>query len=334
MPVPLAATVSSWRRAIKSSARARIRLGGGRPGKGGSLAAVGCCGPGVVSNSCRGAVVASPRGNGDPLPVRNGKRRRGLVLTASGRAKRLMHEHQKPYGPLFLPESTSADNIPQPPTISTLQSTLGGSTCGDECLVSLLWAGRTKTCRDEATTTVAEWRTPTTEGRASLASVVRLLFVAYRARAGLASTGTPHEGNCEGQATDRRQHSLWQRLEPAGEGSPPERGPPCKGEGHGRILASRAQCEHHRAEKDGPDPHGPLDAFGERQRGCCHDEDRCERTVQTTAGRSTSRKPRSGSQIRPRRDGRERFHHGVTTMWEPGEQDLKAETIMIAVSHA
>ena len=93
--------------------------------------------------------------------------------------------------------------------------------------------------------------------RSSSASLIRVLLVGTRrTRAGLADTGTLHQSACEG---------------------------------HGRVLAGRAQDEQHHAEKDGPDPHGSLDAFGERERGCHRDEERCERAVQATPSRSARR---------------------------------------------
>ena len=161
---------------------------------------------------------------------------------------------------------------------------------------------------DNARTTAAR---PTGQGRSSSASSVRVFLVgAFVARAGLADTGTLHEGACERQAANRRRHGLRQRLEPTREGRCPERGSHNKGKDDGRIMAGRAQDECHPAEEDGPGPCTSFDAFGERERRCRHDQKRRECAVQTTPNRSARRESRSGSQIPARRSGGERALHG------------------------
>lgn len=152
------------------------------------------------------------------------------------------------------------------------------------------------------------------EEMSSSASSIRVSLVgANGASVRPTDTRTLQEGARERQAAGNRRHGLGQRFEPAREGRCPEHGSPDKGEDHWGIRTGRAHDERRRADKDRRDPYASLDAFGERERRCRHDEKRRERAVQATQGRSVSGEPRSGGQVRGRRGGCEKALDGFAS---------------------
>ena len=169
-----------------------------------------------------------------------------------------------------------------------------------------------ETCGDEA---VAAYERLTADGRRlSSASSIRVSLVgAYVAIVRPTDTRTVQEGAREREAAGSRRHGLGHRFEPTREGRRPEQGSPDKGEHHRRIRAGRAHDEHRRADKDRPGPHRAFDAFGEGKRRCRRDQERRQRAVHATPGRSARREPRPGGQMRVRRDGCEQVLHGVTS---------------------